>query len=179
MKQVEHIQFDDLITIEHTKMKPLSVSMVVNAKNRSILGFRVARIPANGLLAEKSRRKYGKRKSEHLRELRSLFGEIKNCVKPNALVQSDDHSVYNSVVRTYLPQATHQQFIGGRGCSTGQGELKRLRFDPIFTLNHNFAMLRDGIGKLIRKTWGTTKCPDALRNIWKFICVITMRIWEC
>ncbi|EQC46593.1 hypothetical protein [Bacteriovorax sp. Seq25_V] len=39
VKQVEHIQFDDLITIEHTKMKPLSVSMVVNAKNRSILVF--------------------------------------------------------------------------------------------------------------------------------------------
>ena len=48
------VQFDELETFEHTKMKPLSVSMVVTAQ-RHILGFKVSRMPCKGRLAEKSR----------------------------------------------------------------------------------------------------------------------------
>jgi transposase-like protein len=49
--KVTHLQFDDLITIEHTKLKPLTVSLAVDAKNRFILGARVGRIGAFGHLA--------------------------------------------------------------------------------------------------------------------------------
>ena len=45
--RIEHVQFDDLIISEHTKLKPLSVSIAV-AKNRTILGIRVSIIPAFG-----------------------------------------------------------------------------------------------------------------------------------
>ena len=61
---IHEIQFDDLITSEHTKMKPLSVSLAVDGKKRTILGAEVSRIPAFGHLAEKSRKKYGKRPNE-------------------------------------------------------------------------------------------------------------------
>ena len=49
--KVENMQFDDLITLEHTKMKPLSVSLAVDKKRRFILGAEVSRIPAFGHLA--------------------------------------------------------------------------------------------------------------------------------
>ena len=39
----------------------------------------------------------------------------------------------------------------------GQGELKKLKYDPIFSLNHTCAMIRDNIKRLSRKTWCTTK----------------------
>ena len=39
---VTHLQFDDLITIEHTKLKPLSVSIAVDAHRRIILGAEVS-----------------------------------------------------------------------------------------------------------------------------------------
>ena len=169
--RVLHMQFDDLITTEHTKMKPLSVSIAIDANNRSIIGFRVSRIPANGLLADKSRRKYGKRKSEHFKELNELFKEIKGCVDPLALIRSDEHMFYRPVVKRYFPLAAHEQTKGGRGCIAGQGELKKLNYDPLFMLNHTFAMMRDGIGRLIRKTWGVTKDPDALRkHLEVFMC---------
>lgn len=42
-----HLQFDDLITTEHTKLKPLSI----DAKRRFILCTSVSRIPAFGHLA--------------------------------------------------------------------------------------------------------------------------------
>jgi sugar phosphate permease len=52
---------------------------------------------------------------------------------------------------------------GQRGSSTGQGELKKIKFDPLFSLNHTCAMLRANVSRLFRKTWCTTKRPDQLR----------------
>ena len=45
---------------------------------------------------------------------------------------------------------------------TGQGELKKVVYDPIFSLNHTCAMLRANINRLVRKTWCTTKKPERL-----------------
>ena len=47
---------------------------------------------------------------------------------------------------------------------TGQGELKKLRFDPLFALNHTCAMLRANINRLFRRTWCTTKKKERLEQ---------------
>ncbi len=59
---VLEVEFDDLETFEHTKCKPLSVSLFVEYKTRRILDFEVSQMPAKGKLAEFSRKKYGPRK---------------------------------------------------------------------------------------------------------------------
>ncbi|EQC44199.1 hypothetical protein [Bacteriovorax sp. Seq25_V] len=48
----------------------------------------------------------------------------------------------------YFPEAEYRRYKGGRGCIAGQGELKKLRFDPLFTLNHTCAMFRSNINRL-------------------------------
>ena len=161
--KVVHLQFDDLITIEHTKMKPLTISLAVNAKTRHILGAKVARIGAFGHLAEKSRRKYGRRPNRHLHALHALFNEISPTVAAGALIESDEHKRYPAIVSKYLQGREFKQYKGGRGCIAGQGELKKLGFDPLFTLNHSCAMLRYCVNRLARKTWCTTKKPGRLQ----------------
>jgi hypothetical protein len=47
------VQFDDLETIEYSKLKPVTVTLFVN-EQRKILGFDVARIAAKGQLSKKS-----------------------------------------------------------------------------------------------------------------------------
>ena len=59
-KPVGRVQFDDLITIEHTKLKPLSVSCAVDEETRLILGVEVSKIPSFGKLSKISKKKYGK-----------------------------------------------------------------------------------------------------------------------
>ncbi len=161
--KVLHLQFDDLITIEHTKLKPLSISLAVDAKNRHILGARVSRIGAFGHLAELSRRKYGKRLNRHGQGLNQLFQMIAPTINSSALIESDEHKRYPEFVSKYLPNREYKQYKGGRGCVAGQGELKKLGFDPLFILNHSCAMLRANINRLIRKTWCTTKRPARLQ----------------
>jgi len=58
---IKEVQFDDLVTFEHTKCKPLTVPMAVINDKRVPLGFRVASIPAFGHLAKLSKQRYGKR----------------------------------------------------------------------------------------------------------------------
>jgi len=156
------VEFDDLETFEHTKCKPLSVTLMVEYKTRRILGFEVARMPAKGLLAEISRKKYGVRKDERPYAREVLFKRVQKYVHPEAIIRSDSNPHYLSAVKKYFPQAKYQTIKGTRGAVTGQGELKKVGYDPIFSLNHTFAMLRANINRLIRKTWCTTKRPDRL-----------------
>lgn len=155
-------EFDELVTSEHTKCKPISVILAVDSKTRRILGFRVASMPAQGLLAKISRKKYGPRPDERKQMREELFTEIAPLVEPNATIKSDESTHYPRSVAKHFPGATHRRFKGRRGCVTGQGELKRAGKDPIFSLNHTFAMLRANINRLFRRTWCTSKRRDRL-----------------
>ena len=160
----QQVQFDDLITLEHTKCKPLSISLAVEAPSRRILGFTVSRIPASGLLADIARKKYGPRPNERPQGLMRLFASLRGLVAEDVTFRSDEDSLYPIVVRRHFPQAPHVRHPGGRGCITGQGELKKRRFDPLFALNHTCAMLRANINRLFRRTWCTTKKKEALED---------------
>lgn len=156
------VEFDDLETFEHSKLKPLSVIMMSESRTRRILGFRVAKMPAKGLLVEKSLKKYGKRKDERKYFRESLFKELKPFLSERVLIKSDQNPHYKNSVKKFFPKSDHEVFLGRRGCVTGQGELKAGGYDPLFTLNHNFAMLRANINRLFRRTWNTTKKPERL-----------------
>ncbi len=156
------VEFDDLETFEHTKLKPLSVTMLLESKTRRILGFKVARMPAKGLLVQKSLKKYGFRRDERKHRREQLFKELQPFISKTAIIKSDSSPHYPSSIRKYFPHCIHVPSLGKRGCVTGQGELKAGGFDPIFSLNHSFAMFRANINRLFRRTWNTTKKPERL-----------------
>jgi transposase-like protein len=156
------IEFDDLETTHHTKLKPLSVTLAVEHKTRRILGFKVSQMPAKGHLAKISLKKYGFRRDERSKKRRELFRELKPLIEDRALIKSDENPHYVKDVRRYFPNSTHKTFKGREGSIVGQGELKKIGFDPLFSLNHTCAMLRANINRLFRKTWCTTKDPKRL-----------------
>lgn len=161
---VTEMQFDDLETFEHTKCKPLSVTLAVEKGTRRILGFEVSRMPAKGLLAKISLKKYGPRIDERAAKRKILFARISHLIAERAVIQSDSNPHYPPDVKVFFPGCLHQFFIGKRGAVTGQGELKKTRFDPLFSLNHTCAKLRADVCRLIRRTWCTTKRPDRLAD---------------
>ena len=167
-RPLAQIQFDELETFEHTKMKPLSVAIAVDAITRKILGIQVARMPAKGLLSERARRKYGPRPDERQAALRRLLVEIEPWVGESTdfktELKSDSHPYYAPLVKAKYPNHLHSQVLSRKGCVTGQGELKRGGQDPIFSLNHTCAMLRANLSRLVRRTWATTKKPEGLRH---------------
>jgi len=156
------VEFDDLETFEHSKLKPLSVIAVVESGSRRILGFRVARMPAKGLLVKRSLKKYGPRKDERKVQRQSLFTELQPFIASEAVIKSDESPHYPSDVEKYFPNCLHKSYKGQRGCVVGQGELKGGGYDPLFSLNHSYAMFRANVNRIFRRTWNTTKRPERL-----------------
>ena len=162
LNHVKSVQFDELQTIEHTKLKPLSIAIAVADDSRKILGFRVAKMPATGHLAKASLKKYGQRPNERINQLRSLFKDLCNKLPENSCIKSDECSFYKRVVNDALPMANYTQYKGGLSHVYGQGELKKVGRDPLFSINHTLAMCRANINRLFRRTWCTTKKNDGL-----------------
>lgn len=162
--RIHNIQIDDLITKENSKLKPLSVSIAVDEDRRTILAFEVSQIAAFGHLSRLAVKKYGHRKDTHFEGLTRLFQKITPLVTSDVLIKSDEHQRYPGFISAYLPNAKHVAFKSERGCVVGQGELKKVGFDPLFVINHTCAILRANVNRLIRKTWCTTKDPERLKD---------------
>ena len=159
---VEEFVFDDLETNEHTKCKPLSVTIAVERESRRVLGFTISKMPAKGRIASISRKKYGPRKDERALGRFQLFTKIQPLIHHQAFIRSDDNKHYVKDVRRFFPKGTHLVFKSSRSSDTGQGELKKIKRDPLFAINHTLAKFRADINRLIRKTWCTTKLASQL-----------------
>lgn len=161
---VRHVQFDEMETFEHSKLKPLSIALAVTGDNRKILGIKTSSMPAKGLLAALARAKYGPRADDRKTAAQTVLADAAKHMLSDAQVTSDMNPSYPRWIREVNPTWSHQTVKGRRGCIVGQGELKKIGFDPIFSLNHTCAMNRANINRLFRRTWCTTKNKDRLQD---------------
>ena len=164
-KKLRTVVFDEMETFEHTKMKPVSIEVMVEESSRRILGLLAARMPAKGRLAARSRKKYGPRKDDRPAAMRQLFRRVRPLLIERPLIKSDESPRYPAMIKKEFPGAVHHAYKGRRGCVVGQGELKAGGFDPLFSLNHTCAMVRDNLKTLTRRTWCTIKRPDRFQAL--------------
>lgn len=163
-----HIQIDELESIEHTKLKPVTIPICVDAEYQ-ILGLAVGKIKAKGHLSNIAIKKYGYREDERGKALTELFQKLsKDLRKPPVTITTDGAWIYKTLVKKYFPESKHVIVIS-RDHLKKQRELvytaerKRI-FDPLFALNQRFAMLRSDIRRLTRRSWCTTKKIENLRK---------------
>jgi len=159
-----HVQMDDLITIEHSKLKQVSITLVSDADRYRMLGIRVSRVPTSGKNAEIAREKYGFRPDESIKNRDELLEQLIEAISPTALISTDEHKAYKGPIAKHFPKATHETHSAKRACIAGQGEMKEGGFDPLFCINHHLATLRAFISRLVRRTWNTTKNLIRLEN---------------
>ncbi len=163
--KVKTILIDEMESFEHTKCKPLTMPIAVEDKTRKILSLAVGKIAAKGHLAEISRRKYGVRTCERKKCLDKVLIELKTCADTEVVFKSDDSQHYPTSLKRHFPERKHLTFKGRAPARIGQGELKKGRRDPLFYLNHSYAMFRDNLKTLSRRTWCTCKRPDRLESL--------------
>lgn len=167
---LDAVQFDDLETSIHTKCKPASVALAVEPNSRKILDFQVSEMPAKGHLVKIAKAKYGSRPDRRGVGWDQLMQNLLPVLNRRATLLSDQNPHYPHYVKRHHPEATHETVKGGRGCVAGQGELKKLHFDPLFSLNHTCAMLRANMNRLFRRTWCTSKTIEGLVNhLWLYV----------
>lgn len=155
-------QFDDMETFEHSKCKPISISLAVEDGSRRILAYEVAQMPSKGLLAITSVKKYGKRKDHRPEARQRLLCTLQKNSISSALIKTDESTHYVKDIKKYFPNSEHRAYKGRKSSIGGQGELKKIGFDPLFSLNHTAAVARYRVSRLVRKTWSTTKKIERL-----------------
>ena len=163
-----HLQIDELETIEHTKLKPLTVPICVS-DNYQILGISVGRIRAKGHLSEISVKKYGFREDEREKAINDLLVQLKKSLPAIPLsITTDALPMYKTLIKKHFPDVEHIIFVSKDLVKKKReliytSERKRV-FDPLFALNQRCAMLRSDIRRLTRRSWCTTKKIDNLKK---------------
>jgi transposase-like protein len=164
LPEVESVVFDDMESSIHTKLKPVSIPMVVEKKSRLILAFDVVSMPAKGRQAAISVKKYGKRPDHRKIGWQSVLTTLRKISSDNVEILSDSHKCYPPQIRKFIPNARHSTVLSRRACVAGQGELKTGGFDPLFSYNHTAAMVRSNANRMNRRTWGTSKKIEGLHG---------------
>ncbi len=162
-----HLQFDEMESIHHTKLKPLTIPLCVD-ENYKILALGVGSIPAKGHLANLSRKKYGPRAD--MRELtinKALSNVKKFCPEP-LTITTDEAPIYKKLIKTHFPKSQHIT-VSSRAKKEKHREMvytskQKKIFDPMFQLNQRCAKLRQDIRRLARRSWCTTKKVENLRK---------------
>lgn len=169
---LKHIQIDEQETIEHTKLKPLTIPVCVSHTYK-ILGLSVGKIRAKGHLSEISLKKYGPREDERLKALTHLFEGLRLKLHKDPLtITTDSQPMYAGLIKIYFPHAQHIQIISKEHIKKKReliytSEVKKV-FDPMFAVNQRLAMFRSDIRRLTRRSWCTTK---KIENLYRHLLV--------
>jgi transposase-like protein len=137
---VKEIQLDEMISSIHTKLKPVSIPVVIDQRSYLVMGATLAEIPAFGKTAEISRKKYGVRKNLMPIQLKNLLTELKSSIHHEAIFKTDEHKRYPQIISGLFPRARHKTYKGMKASVVGQGELKTKGHDPLFAINHTLVL---------------------------------------
>ena len=166
-------QLDELETYEHRRrLQPLTVPVLIHRKSYFVVHAEVAPLPSRGGLREQERRRkerleeqFGKRRSGSRRAVESCLGSLATVLgkRSSEVVQSDFKATYPGCIERALGSSFgHEQT---------PSTLKRDRQNPLFPINHTLAQLRDGVSRLVRRTWAASKQEARLRHhLWIWIC---------
>lgn len=168
LSDVQHIQIDEMESIEQTKLKPLTIPICVSDTYK-ILGLNVGKIPAKGHLAELAKKKYGVRENEREKALRELLAKLRDelHIKP-LTITTDSHPLYPKLIKEYFPNSVHVSIVS-RSMKEKKRELIHHKvtkkvFDPLFALNQRCAKIRSDVRRMTRRSWCTTKKTENLKK---------------
>jgi hypothetical protein len=163
---------DELETYEHNRrLKPLTVPLLVHKPSHCILHASVGTLPARKPLSKANQKKLekleqaeGKRRSQSREKVGECFDVLQRVVPPTGrvIVNTDEKHTYRALLKKrFGARLVHQ---------TTNSKEPRSCWNPLFVVNHTFAMLRDGLSRLVRRNWGASKEREKLEwHLWIYI----------
>ncbi len=165
-------QLDELETFEHSRrLAPVTVPVLIERSSYFVVDLRAAPLPCRGGLSAMDRvkkaereRVAGVRKSGSREAVTKCFETLAAFHAPRVpvLVQTDRKVTYPGILKCCFGSRVLQQ----RHSSTDRRDYQ----NPLFPINHTLAMLRDGISRLVRRTWAASKLRQRLElHAWIWI----------
>lgn len=158
-------QLDELETFEHSRrLAPVTLPLLIARRSYFILDLGTAALPCRGRLSPAYRRKreqreleIGVRKSGSREAVTACFETLARVYPPELpiRIQTDRKTDYAAILR---------QVFGSRVSHERHDSRRRRDYEnPLFPINHTLAMARDGISRLVRRTWAASKLRERLR----------------
>lgn len=166
-------QLDELETYEHSRrLQPLTVPVLIHRKSYFVVDVAVAPLPCRGPLspryaAQKLEREtlHGKRRSGSRRAVEACLEALERTRRNGReLVLETDkkHEYVRSIQRVLGEDTAHVRTSSKNRRDYG---------NPLFPINHSLAMLRDGVSRLVRRTWAASKQGLRLtHHLWIWVC---------
>lgn len=168
-----HFQLDELETYEtDRRLKPVTVPLLVHMPSRCVLHTAVGTLPPRKPLPPRKQKQLerieaeekGKRKSESREKVSECFEVLKRITPGDGQVKvgTDEKHTYRAILKKkFGTRLVHQRT---------HSKEPRTFMNPLFLVNHTFAMLRDGLGRLVRRNWGASKQREKLEwHLWLYI----------
>lgn len=160
-------QLDELETFEtHRLARPVTVPVLIERRSYFVLHTEAAPMGPRGRLNPAAQKRkdtdealYGKRRSgsrQAVKRTLELLREVLPEDQPLNL-QTDRKSTYRSLAR--------EIFQGCLGSHVRESSRRRRDYrNVLFPINHTLAMMRDGISRLVRRSWGASKQRERLED---------------
>ena len=165
-------QLDEAESFERDRRKkPLTLPVLIERSSRFLVHVEVAFLPARK--ASKPEHQSGARRVEPTSPVRRSGSRsaVKRCFealerrsKPGTrvLVQTDRKVTYPTILKdVFGKRVVHERTHSKR---------KRDWKNPLFAINHTLAMMRDGLSRLVRRTWAHAKQKERLElALWIYL----------
>ena len=164
---------DELETFERNRrLEPVTVPFLVDASRFFVVAIEPETLPARGHLRRRDRerravldRRRGRRRN---RSNQALDQVLATWARAHArdrtpFLISDRKSSYPRRFMKAFPE-------GPRRHVRVDSKASRTRRNPLFPVNHTLAMARDQVSRLVRRSWGASKCRHRLRDhLWIWV----------
>ncbi len=165
-------QLDELETFENSRrLSPVTMPVLMELHSYFVVDVEVGTLPSRGRLSGRELemklerdRTEGRRRSESRAAVVRCVEVLERVRDPDVqIVFSSDHkSTYPGVLEDVLVDG----YVHERHSSTA----RRDRANPLFPINHTLAMFRDGLSRLVRRSWGASKQREWLEiHAWVWI----------
>jgi hypothetical protein len=145
--------------------------VLIERSSYFILDLKTAPLPCRGGLSEDDRlrkeereRLLGQRRSGSREAVEHCVDTLASVLARSAVVrvQTDHKVTYAPILeRRFGDRLVHQRF---------SSKAKRDYKNRLFPINHTLAMMRDGISRLVRRSWAASKLRERLeRHAWIWV----------
>lgn len=150
-----YVQFDEMETFEHTRLKPLSIALAVRPKTAEVIEAQVGLMKFHGRATSLSRDRYGWVFDTRDASREDVLLSIKKIAKDDITIVTDKKTDYPQVIQRVIPNAKIVQVKRGRK-KTIYDE-RQNEDDDLFVINYVSAQIRHDLSRMMRKSWVTTK----------------------
>lgn len=157
------VQFDEMETFEHTRLKPLSIAIAVRGKTGEIIEARVASMNCHGSTAALSQKKYGYREDHRDAAREDVLKVVNTCSREKITIVTDQHNAYPAIIKKWVPDAEIIRVKSIHRRDRSKNVDRRNRDTSQYTFNYIAAKIRHDLSRMARRSWVTTKRVWALQ----------------